>query len=186
MHAIKETLISDDLLAQHFVCDLSACKGACCVEGDSGAPLNNEEVKLLEELYPKIAPFLPLQGNECITQKGTSVVDKDGDTGTPLLTNGTCAYAIKDENNCLKCGIEAAYTAGEIDFQKPISCHLFPVRIKEYPTFTAVNVQLLEICSAACDLGKQLKVPVYQFLKAPLIRRFGEEWYQTLEKAAQK
>ncbi len=186
MHQIKETLISDDLLQEYFVCDLNSCKGACCVEGDSGAPLLAEEKQILEDVYPLVEAYLTEEGKAEIQKQGKYVVDKDGDLVTPLLVNGTCVYATKDANNTLKCGIEQAYNEGKIDFKKPISCHLFPVRIKEYKTFTAVNVQLLDICSCACSLGKKLKVPVYQFLKEPLIRKFGEDWYQALEDAAPK
>ncbi|MEY5041816.1 MAG: hypothetical protein RLZZ414_1369, partial [Bacteroidota bacterium] len=168
MHQIKETLISDDLLQEYFVCDLNSCKGACCVEGDSGAPLLAEEKQILEDVYPLVEAYLTEEGKAEIQKQGKYVVDKDGDLVTPLLVNGTCVYATKDANNTLKCGIEQAYNEGKIDFKKPISCHLFPVRIKEYKTFTAVNVQLLDICSCACSLGKKLKVPVYQFLKEPL------------------
>lgn len=186
MHQIKETLISDDLLQEYFVCDLNSCKGACCVEGDSGAPLLAEEKQILEEVYPLVEKYLTDEGKSEIQKQGKYVIDKDGDLVTPLMANGTCVYATKDANNVLKCGIEQAFSEGKIDFKKPISCHLFPVRIKEYKTFTAVNVQLLDICSCACSLGKKLKVPVYQFLKEPLIRKFGADWYQALEDAAPK
>lgn len=181
MEQLKQTLLSDDLFESKFVCDLNACKGACCVEGDSGAPLLEEEKTQLEQVYAKVQKHLTSEGIKEVTQQGKYVIDADGDLVTPLMRDGTCAYAFKDAQGVLKCGIEKAYNEGETDFKKPLSCHLFPVRIKEFTTFTAVNVQLLEICSAACDLGKKLKVPTYQFLKEPLIRKFGEEWYKELE-----
>lgn len=180
MQQIENTLISDDLLEKQFVCDLTSCKGACCVEGDSGAPLEESEKALIEKVFPIVAPYLSEESLNVIKHKGKHEIDIDGDLVTPLLPNGTCVYAITDDTGCLKCGIEQAYIDGKTNFKKPISCHLFPVRIKNYSTFTAVNVQLLSICNDACILGEKLKVPVYEFLKEPLIRKFGDEWYQSL------
>lgn len=185
MHEIKETLISDDIFDKKFVCDLSACKGACCVEGDSGAPLTEEECSILDDIYDEVKPYMRAEGIQRVEEEGTFVMDSDGDLVTPLVNNQECAYVFFDEKGITKCGIEQAFNDGKIDYKKPISCHLFPVRLKEYPTFTAVNVQLLEICSCACDLGSELKVPVYKFLKEPLVRKFGEDWYAELEKAAE-
>lgn len=185
MIEIKETLISDELLDRKFVCDLSACKGACCVEGDSGAPLSEEECGILEEIHDQVLPYMTEKGKEVVAEVGNFVIDTDGDPTTPLIENRQCAYVFYDKGGVVKCAIEKAYQEGKIDFRKPISCHLFPVRLKEYKTFTAVNLQWLEICDAACDLGQKLKVPVYQFLKEPLIRRFGEGWYKELESIAQ-
>lgn len=185
MHEIKETLISDDIFDKKFVCDLSACKGACCVEGDSGAPLTEEECSTLDDIYEQVKPYMREEGIKRVEEEGTYVMDSDGDLVTPLVNDRECAYVFFDEQGITKCGIEQAYNDGKTNYQKPISCHLFPVRLKEYPTFTAVNVQLLEICSCACDLGSSLKVPVYKFLKEPLIRKFGEDWYGELEKAAE-
>jgi hypothetical protein len=184
MQQIKETLISDDLLEKAFVCDLNACKGACCVEGDSGAPLDEDELKVFEEIFDKVQPYLPEESLNRIKEVGKYLKDEDGDWSTPLLDDGTCVYVTRDEKGILKCGIEAAYNDKKIDFKKPISCHLFPVRLKEYKTFTAVNVQLLEICSDACALGKQLQVPVYQFLEESLRRKFGDAWYEKLKEIA--
>lgn len=184
MQQIKETLISDDLLEKAFVCDLNACKGACCVEGDSGAPLDDDELQVMDEVFEAVAPYLSKESLAQIKSVGKYVKDEDGDWGTPLLENGTCVYAIHDGKGILKCGIEAAYIDKKINFKKPISCHLFPVRLKEYNTFTAVNVQLLEICSEACKLGKSLEVPVYKFLEEALKRKFGEDWYSKLEEIA--
>lgn len=185
MHEIKETLISDDIFDKKFVCDLSACKGACCVEGDSGAPLTEEECSILDDIYDEVKTYMRAEGIQRVEEEGTFVMDSDGDLVTPLVNNQECAYVFFDEKGITKCGIEQAFNDGKIDYKKPISCHLFPVRLKEYPTFTAVNVQLLEICSCACDLGSELKVPVYKFLKEPLVRKFGEDWYAELEKAAE-
>lgn len=183
MISIDNTLVSDDLLAKRFVCDLSACKGACCVEGDSGAPLKEEECSILEDIYPHVQPYMRPEGVEVIEQVGNFVIDNDGDLSTPLVNNRECAYVFFDENNIAKCAIEKAFLEGKISFRKPISCYLFPVRLKEYSSFTAVNVQLVDTCNAACSLGEKLKVPVYQFLKQPLIQRFGENWFKQLEVA---
>lgn len=180
MIEIDNTLVSDDLLDEQFVCNLSACKGACCVEGDSGAPLDEEECGILEEIYEKVKPHMTQEGRDKIDELGNFVIDQDGDLSTPLLADAACAYVYK-ENGQVKCAIEKSFLAGEIDFKKPISCHLFPVRLKQYSTFTAVNVQWIEICSPACELGKELKVPVYKFLEEPLIRKFGSEWYEALK-----
>ena len=138
------------------------------------------EKKKIEEIYPIIESYLTEESKKEIKKKGKHEIDLDGDLVTPLLPNGTCVYAITDQSGCLKCGIEQAYIDGKTDFKKPISCHLFPVRLKKYSTFTAVNVQMLSICNDACILGKKLKVPVYEFLKEPLIRKFGDAWYQSL------
>tara|TARA_B100000795_G_C22803019_1_gene442998 strand:- start:3496 stop:4056 length:561 start_codon:yes stop_codon:yes gene_type:complete len=186
MHEIKDTLISEDIFDKKFVCDLASCKGACCIDGDSGAPLSEEECSVLDDVYEHVKPYMVSEGIARIEEEGTYVVDSDGDLVTPLVDNQACAYVFYDEAGITKCSIEKAHLDGKIDFRKPISCSLFPVRLKEYPTFTAVNVQLLEICKCACDLGEQLKVPVYKFLKEPLITRFGSDWYEELEKADHK
>ncbi|WKS95567.1 DUF3109 family protein [Riemerella columbina] len=185
MIQIEDKIISEDIFTEEFVCNLSRCKGACCIEGDAGAPLEASETHILEEIYPKIKPFLRPEGIEAIEQQGTSVEDFEGDLVTPLIDDRDCAYVIFDENGITKCGIEKAYEAGVIDWRKPISCHLYPIRATEYSTFTALNYHEWNICSDACQLGKELKVPVYQFLKTPLIRKYGEAFYQTLTEAAE-
>lgn len=182
MQGIKDTLISDDLYERKFVCDLSACKGACCIEGDSGAPLEEEECSKLDDVYDQVKPYMRPEGIAEIEKNGTYVMDVDGDLVTPLVNNRECAYVFFGEDGGTRCAIEAAHRDGKIDWKKPISCELFPVRIKEYPTFTAVNVQFLDICSCACDLGKKLEIPVYKFLKEPLIKKFGPDWYEQMEK----
>ena len=184
MIEIKDTLISDDIFDKKFVCDLSSCKGACCVDGDSGAPLTQEECSVLDNIYDEVKQYMRPEGIETVEKEGTYIVDSDGDLVTPLVNERECAYVYFDEKGITKCAIERAYLEGEIDFRKPISCYLFPIRLKEYPTFTAVNVQLLEICNCACVMGNELKIPVYKFLKNPLKQRFGAKWYQELEKAA--
>lgn len=186
MIQIEDKLISEDLFSEEFVCNLNKCKGACCIEGDAGAPLEQSEVKILEDIYPKIKSYLRPEGIKAIEEQGTSVEDFEGDLVTPLIDNRDCAYVIFDENGITKCGIEKAYEEGVIDWQKPISCHLYPIRITEYSTFTAFNYHEWKICSDACALGKELKVPVYKFLKTPLIRKYGEGFYQTLTEAAEE
>ncbi|MBT0550597.1 DUF3109 family protein [Riemerella anatipestifer] len=186
MIQIEDKLISEGLFSEEFVCNLNKCKGACCIEGDAGAPLEQPEVKILEDIYPKIKSYLRPEGIKAIEEQGTSVEDFEGDLVTPLIDNRDCAYVIFDENGITKCGIEKAYEEGAIDWQKPISCHLYPIRITEYSTFTAFNYHEWKICSDACALGKELKVPVYKFLKTPLIRKYGEGFYQTLTEAAEE
>lgn len=185
MFQIGTTIISEEIIEHDFVCNLKACKGACCVEGESGAPLETEELKILEELYPKIKPFLSTTGIEAITAQGVVVKGQDGEWETPLVNNAECAYVVFDTNNVAKCGIEEAFNSGAIAWRKPVSCHLYPVRVQQYTSFTAVNYHKWNICDAACTLGKELGVPVYQFVKEALIRKFGEDWYSELEKAAE-
>ena len=182
MIEIDHTLITDDLKSSFFVCDLKKCKGACCVEGDLGAPLDDEELPIMEEIYPKVAPLLSDAGNKAIEEQGTYIKDHEGDYSTPTIDGKECAYAIYQDDGVLKCGIEEAYNQGMIAFQKPISCHLYPVRITSYEQYDAVNYDQWHICDPACDLGKSLQVPLYKFLKIPLIRKYGMQWYKKLER----
>ena len=186
MIQIDDKLISEDLFSEEFVCNLAKCKGICCVEGDAGAPLNEDETHILDEIYPKIKPYLRPEGIQAIEEQGTYTLDFEGDLVTPLVNNAECAYVIFDEKGYTKCAIEKAYEDGVIDWQKPISCHLYPIRITEYSNFSAINYHEWDICSDACTLGKELGVKVYQFLKKPLIRKYGEEFYQTLSEAAEE
>ncbi|MCF8275116.1 MAG: DUF3109 family protein [Flavobacteriales bacterium] len=181
MLAIQNTLVSLDLLEQYFVCDLNACKGACCVKGDAGAPLTDEEIDLLENITDDILPFLDEEGKQMIAKKGVFEIDVDGDKGTALLENGRCAFALTDENGLVSCGIEKAEKAGAISFKKPISCHLYPVRITEYKEYDAVNYNKWSICKPACDCGSKLNVPLFRFLKEALVRKYGTAWYEELE-----
>lgn len=185
MIQVGKTLVSDELLSKAFTCNLNACKGACCVKGDAGAPLEFEETEILKKIYPKVKPFLRSQGINAIESQGTHVISKQGDLETPLINGGECAYVIFDEHQTALCGIEQAYNQGQIDWKKPISCHLYPVRVKAYSEFSAVNYHKWQICSAACSLGQELQVPVYKFVKQALIRKFGEDWYKKLEDMAQ-
>lgn len=187
MIQIEDKLISEDIFSEEFVCNLSKCKGACCVEGDMGAPLDKEETEILDKIFSKVKPFLTPEGVQAIEEQGTWEVDpNDGDFVTPLVNNNECAYVTYDVNGITKCGIEKAYEAGVVDWQKPISCHLYPIRVDQYTTFQALNYHEWKICSDACELGKELQVPVYKFLKTPLIRKYGEEFYNVLSEAAEE
>ncbi|MBO3115459.1 DUF3109 family protein [Winogradskyella sp. DF17] len=186
MFQLGKTLVSEDIIENDFVCNLSACKGACCVEGDAGAPLDKEEVEILEDIYPKVKPFLRKEGIDAIEDQGTSITTAFGENETPLINGADCAYVIFDEHNKALCGIEEAYNQGAIDWKKPVSCHLYPVRIKDYSEFSAVNYDRWHICNDACSLGKELEVPIYKFVKQALIRKFGQDWYSELEKVAEE
>ena len=187
MIAIDDVLISDEVVSEQFVCDLNACKGGCCVDGDCGAPLTEDEAYLLEELYPKVKRYLPYEYRAEIERQGTHVWDDEYGYVTPTVGGGICAYGYTDPLGIVKCGIEKAWLEGKVAFQKPISCHLFPIRITEQPGYEAVNYEPRPtLCAPACRQGKQLKVPVYQFLKGPLIRKYGEAFYEALEAVANK
>jgi len=184
MLQIKDTLISLDVLEKKFVCDISKCKGACCVHGDYGAPLEAEEIEIIEKHLPKINPYLTKRGKQALKEQGMRLKDDDDDFVTPLLDGEECAFTFF-EAGIAKCAIEQAYINDDIDYQKPISCHLYPIRITKYPTFTAVNYHKWEICTPALDFGIKLGVPVYKFLKDPLIRKFGKDWYEELLQATE-
>ena len=177
---LGDKLITTDLLEKHFVCDLSACKGACCVEGDAGAPLKESEIDILESIIEDVSPYITEEGRTIIHQKGVFYLDTDGEPVTQLKADGACVFVSYDDDGTLKCGIEQAYRDEKVSFQKPLSCALFPVRVKEYPSFTALNYEEIKICEPACACGEKLEVPLFRFLKAPLIRAFGEEFFQTL------
>lgn len=184
MIEIDGKVLSRELFTESFVCDLAACKGACCVEGDSGAPLTEKEVKKVEEIYPQVKPYLTMDGIESIEKQGTSTVDPyDGESVTPLINNKACAYTVFDQNGTAKCGIEQAYREGAIDFQKPVSCHLYPIRITSYRKFDAVNYHKWGICDPARTCGAKLKVKVYHFCKSGLIRKYGKPFFEKIVEA---
>lgn len=186
MFQLGKTIISEDIIENDFVCNLSACKGACCIDGDAGAPLEKEEVQILKEIYPTIKSYLRTEGIEAIESQGTSITTKDGELETPLINGGDCAYVIYDENKTALCAIEEAYNQSDVTWKKPLSCHLYPIRVKDYSEFSAVNYHKWHICDNACSLGKELQVPIYKFVREALIRKFGENWYSELEKVANK
>lgn len=180
MIKIGEVLVSDEIKEKEFVCNLERCKGACCVEGDYGAPLEDDERQILRDIYPHVKPYLTEKGIQSIERQGTHVLDDDGDFSTPTIGGRECAYSIYDEKGVLKCGIELAYNEGKISWKKPISCHLYPIRITKKKKFEAVNYHKWDICSPACSLGKELQVPLYKFLKDALVRKYGKAWYDEL------
>ncbi len=186
MFQIGKTIVSEEIIDRDFVCNLSACKGACCVAGDAGAPVEAGEREILDTIYPKVKPFLREKGIEAIEKQGTYITNDFDEIETPLINGGECAYVTFDEKGTALCGIEEAYNQGIIDFKKPISCHLYPVRIQKYSQFSAVNYHQWNICEDACSLGEELKVPVYKFTKEALIRKFGEAWYKELEESVAK
>ena len=180
MMKVGDILVSDDIKEVEFVCHLEKCKGACCVEGDLGAPLEESELVMMEEIQKNVRPYLTAAGIRAIEDQGAYVLDEDGDYSTPTLGGRECAYAHYDPQGILKCGIEQAYLDGKISFRKPISCHLYPIRITKKEDMEAVNYHQWSICTAACALGKSLQVPLYKFLKDPLVRKYGEAWYDLL------
>ena len=184
MIQIDDTLVSLDVLESKFICDLSHCKGICCVEGDSGAPLLEEEVAELEKALPVIWDDLSPEAQDIIDKQGVSYVDVEGDLVTSIVNNKDCVFTCYDADGTCKCAIEKAYRAGKLSFYKPVSCHLYPIRVTEYDTFSAVNYHRWEICKAAEVLGEKAGMPVYKYLKEPLIRRFGTDWYGSLEEVA--
>jgi Protein of unknown function (DUF3109) len=182
---INDTLISSDLLESKFCCDLESCKGACCVKGTSGAPLNEEEIELIPKIINKIKPYLRKECIEIIEKVGTHVIDEENEAVTPLNNGQECAYVVFD-GQIAKCGIEKAYFAGSIRFRKPVSCHLYPIRIRKYNQFIAVNYDRWDICDPARVHGEKIDLSVFEFVKEALIRRFDKEWYKNLKVAAKQ
>jgi len=190
MIAIKNTLISDEIIEEHFVCDLEKCKGGCCVDGDAGAPLENAELRYLKKIYKVVEPYLTEEGKSEINEKGHYVYDDEFGWVTPTIKNGMCAYGIIDEKGIVKCGIEKAFQEKKFsvkgNWKKPVSCHLFPIRIKQAGDISLLNYEPRpSLCDPACKLGDALKVPVFKFLKEPLIQKFGEDFFDSLAATAQ-
>ncbi|MEL6623879.1 MAG: DUF3109 family protein [Bacteroidota bacterium] len=181
---IEDKLVSSEVTQELFACDIVACKGACCVEGELGAPLEKEEVAILDEIYPKVEPFLRLEGKQAIEDQGTWVRDFTGSLSTPLVNEEECAYVTFSENGTALCGIEQAYREGVVDFKKPISCELYPIRVQPVGEFTALNYDRWDICSAACFKGAHKGVKVYEFVKDALIRAYGASFYEQLDQTA--
>jgi hypothetical protein len=188
MIAIDHVLLSDQIIDEQFVCDLTRCKGACCVDGDAGAPLAIEELKAIDDVLEHVLPYLDETSKAEIEKQGRYVYDAEYGWVTPTINQQVCVYGIRDAQSIVKCGIEQAYLDGKVSWKKPISCHLFPIIVKkskdgkqEYANYQPRE----DHCRAACSLGKKLKVPVYQFLKEPLVRKFGESFYEALDATAQ-
>ena len=180
MLIVGNCIVSEDLADRCFECDLAKCKGACCVEGDSGAPVEEEELEVLERILPEVKPYMTEKGLQEVENQGVAVRDKDGDLGTPLIDGRECAYICYDGDLAL-CAIEKAFRDGKIDWKKPVSCHLYPVRVENYREFMAVNYHKWDICKCAVKQGEACGEPLYKYLKEPLQRKFGEEWYSELE-----
>lgn len=181
MIILGNTLLSDEIYLEQFVCRLDACKGGCCVEGDAGAPLEEQETIILQQIYPTVKPFMIPEGIKTVEQEGTWVRDFQGEQTTPLVKGGPCAYVFYDERDIAKCAIERAFEEGLIDFKKPVSCHLYPIRVIRYPHYEALNYHRWPVCDPARKQGHVLKVRVYRFLKEALIRRYEAAWYEELE-----
>jgi hypothetical protein len=182
MIVIDDTLVSEELKSVYFSCNLSQCKGDCCVEGDAGAPLEEEEIALLEDYLEEIKPFMAPKGLEVIEKNGVFDYDVDGEYVTPLVNDRECAF-VYFENGISFCAIEKAWMEKKIPFRKPISCHLYPVRLSRLKHHTAVNYDRWDICKTALLKGKQDNLPLYKYLKEPLIRKFGQAWYSKLQQA---
>lgn len=184
MLQIQDTLVSLDLLERYFCCDLDSCRGECCIEGDAGAPITEAERDRLEEILPEVLPDLSPAALRVIEEQGVSYIDEEGDLVTSIVDGGNCVFTTYGPGGVCLCAVEKACREGRIDFLKPVSCHLYPVRITEYDTFTAVNLHRWKICKCAEVLGRKQGLRAYQFLKGPLTARFGADWYRELELTA--
>lgn len=178
---IQDKIVSTQIFERQFVCDLTACKGACCIEGNGGAPVTKEEVDIMQVNLDKIRPYMRPESIAAIEAHGVVYEDEDFEPATTLVNGKECAFVYFDQTNTAKCAIEKAHREGQIDFIKPISCHLYPIRTKQFNEYTALNYEKWDICEPACACGEKLDVPVYKFLKEPLIRAFGPEFYKELE-----
>lgn len=184
MIEIGDKIVSMDVFEVLFACDYQQCKGICCVEGSSGAPLEPGEAEMLRKYLPEVEHLLSSRAREVIAQQGVSYIDEEGDEVTSIVGGKDCVFTTYDERgNCL-CAYEKMYYEGKIDWIKPISCQLYPIRLTKYKDFTAVNYHKWSVCKCALKRGRKEGMPVYQFLKGPLIRAFGQEWYDQLEEAA--
>ena len=186
MIQIDDVVVSLDVLREKFLCDLDACKGECCIEGDAGAPVELEEVEKLEEVLPVIWEELSPEAREVIDRQGVVYTDSEGDLVTSIVGGKDCVFTCYDADGTCKCAIEKAYREGKTDFYKPVSCHLYPIRVTQYRDFKAVNYHRWSVCKAAEILGKKEQLPVYKFPKEPLIRKFGQAWYKALEECAEE
>jgi len=182
MIQINDKILSFDLFEKHFCCDLPKCLGICCVDGQSGAPLETNEIEMLEMEIDQIKPYLKSEGLQAVNKQGVAITDMDGDIVTPLINNKECAYSIQEKGITL-CAIEKAWFDGKVSLRKPISCHIYPIRAKKYSSFTALNYDQWSICQPARNLGEKENIPVFRFLKVPIIRAYGEDFYNEMEEA---
>ena len=186
MIQIEDTIVSLDVIEEMFFCDLNACKGICCVEGDAGAPVEREELTLLNDVLPIIWDDLSPEAQKVIEKQGVAYLDEDDEYVTSIVNGKDCVFTCYDDDNNCKCAIEKAFRAGKIDFYKPVSCHLYPIRVAKYKEYRAVNYHRWSVCKPAIVCGKKHQIPVYQFLQTPLIRKFGKEWYEQLDAVAKE
>lgn len=177
----EKTIVSEEIFEENFICDLGKCKGECCIQGDSGAPLEDDELGILDDIYEEVKPYLTSQGQKAIEDQGKYLQDFDGEWVTPLIEGRECAYTIFDEKGIAKCGIEMAHADGKVNWPKPMSCHMYPIRIVKLIEHEALNYHRWSVCSPACALGDKEKVSVFEFLKGPLVRKYGDAWYKGLE-----
>jgi hypothetical protein len=181
MLVIGNTIISDDILNQYFACDISCCKGSCCIEGDAGAPLEEDEISVLEDCLDKIKPYMSEKSIEILMLTGVFDYDMEGVLVTPLVNDSECIFVYFEEN-AAKCAIEKAYLEGKIGFQKPISCHLYPIRITKNNGYDILKYHQWEVCKDACKNGKSLNISLFDYLKKPLTRKYGEDWVKKVKK----
>lgn len=181
MIIIGNTLLSDDLYLERFVCDLPVCKGGCCVEGEAGAPLEEPEKLILQDIYAAVRPMMIPEGIRAVEINGVWVTDQHGEPVTPLVEGRQCAFVYYEDDGTAKCAIEKAYEAGIIPFRKPISCHLYPIRVTSYPHYDALNYHRWPICNCARKNGKKLDVRIFRFCQDALVRKYGQEWYDEVE-----
>lgn len=184
MFLIQNTLVSLDVIEKEFCCDLDTCRGCCCIEGDAGAPISDEEVAEIEQIMPLLLPEMTKEARAVVEKQGVSYLDPSGERVTSIVNDKDCIFARTDHNGWCYCLIEKAYNAGKIGFKKPISCHLYPIRLTKVGDYTGVEYHRWDICHCARQLGKKKHIPLYQFLREPLVRRFGEKWYAELELTA--
>ena len=186
MIQIEDTIISIDLIKCYFHCDLAQCKGRCCIEGEAGAPLEKQEYDVISKLLPELWHNLSSEAQNVIIHQGIGYKDRENDFVTSIVNGENCVFTCYDTDGVCRCAIEKAYDEGRISFRKPVSCQLYPVRIKRYNHYYAVNFHQWKVCRAAEALGKQKRLPLYQFLRDPLIRKFGEPWYEALDACAKE
>ena len=186
MIEINDTIISLDLIERYFCCDLKHCKGECCIEGDAGAPLEKEEFNLLRKTLPEVWNDLSPEAQAVINKQGVGYIDRENDIVTSIVNGKDCVFTCYDQDGTCKCAIEKAYYEGRISFMKPVSCHLYPVRVKRYRDYQAVNYHRWNVCRAAEIMGEQKHILLYKFLREPLIRKFGEEWFNALDACAEE
>ncbi|KWW32087.1 MAG: hypothetical protein AUK63_183 [bacterium P3] len=186
MLIVQNTIISDDIVDSCFACDLTCCKGQCCVEGDCGAPLDKDEIPVLEQILPAVLPYMTAAGRDVVEKTGVWTYDNVWEPCTPLVNKRECAFVAWGEDGTAYCAIEQAYRNGETNFCKPVSCHLYPIRVDQYDEFAAVNYHRWDVCRNASQCGAASGVPLYRYLREPLIRKFGRQWYDELLAQCQK